>query len=65
MKADLRGLSLQTLAVLAAGWLTACDFPHGTGGPGNPSGYAIAAAEIGDIREVIPAVGPVRAATEV
>lgn len=65
MKADLRGLSLQTLAVLAAGWLTACDFPHGAGGPGNPSGYATAAAEIGDIREVIPAVGPVRAATEV
>lgn len=45
--------------------LTACDVPEGAGAPRGQSGYVTRPAEIGDIREIIPAVGPVRAATEV
>lgn len=50
---------------LAACLLTACDVPEGAGAPRGQSGYVTRPAEIGDIREIIPAVGPVRAATEV
>ncbi len=65
MKTEFHALSACAVAVLAAAWLAACEIPVGTQGTGNASGYAVAPAEIGDIREVIPAVGPVRAATEV
>lgn len=49
---------------LAVAWLAGCGSPQDNA-PAGEGRYATAAAEIGDIREIIPAVGPVRAATEV
>tara|TARA_R110002051_G_scaffold259449_1_gene318817 strand:+ start:39865 stop:41043 length:1179 start_codon:yes stop_codon:yes gene_type:complete len=42
-----------------------CDGAGGVRGQAGQNSYVTATAEIGDILEVIPAVGPVRAATEV
>lgn len=64
MRIGFKALTACAWAVLAA-CLAACDGSEGATGLINASGYATATAEIGDIREVIPAVGPVRAATEV
>jgi HlyD family secretion protein len=50
---------LSGLAALA--WLAGCD----GGGERSASPYVTATAETGDIQDIIPAVGPVRAATEV
>lgn len=52
-------------SMVALALLTACDVPGGAVRPSGQSGYVTTLAEIGDIREIIPAVGPVRAATEV
>ena len=65
MRTGVNEYALRLAAVLAAGCLAGCGMPGDPGGPRGQSGYVTAAAEIGDIREVIPAVGPVRAATEV
>lgn len=69
MRDEIERVSARVCALLtsmvAVCLLTACDVPEGAGAPRGQSGYVTRPAEIGDIREIIPAVGPVRAATEV
>jgi HlyD family secretion protein len=53
------------LLCLATVWLGGCGLLNDRLSEQRPSTFETEIAEIGDIREIIPAVGPVRAATEV
>lgn len=64
MRLDTRRLPIRLALCLALALATGCDIDQ-RAEPARSSAYITELAEIGDIRDIIPAVGPVRAATEV
>lgn len=64
MRLDTRRVPIRLALCLSLALATGCDIDPRSE-PGRSGAYITEPAEIGDIREIIPAVGPVRAATEV